>query len=330
MGIGAQLGVKQETTYGTAVTVDKFFPFSGEELEPEHKRIDGANQRAGQLVLGKSQTEPYLIGAAGTITMDVITKDFGWWLKWAMGSLSSGSVSDSTYPHTCTLAATRPSFTAQVNREQADGTDRVFTYEGCKIAKWSLEQPKEGVLMFSADVVAENYATATSLEVASYTSGAEVFPSSLAYATVGGTATPVESWKVEVDNNLKTDRIFQRTSASGGPQRMEPLVQGRASITWNATVNFDSLTNFNRFAATTNAAMHTTLVFTSQGPTLLGASTYPSVVTTIDSARVDSAKGSQARGAEASFTLELAGVGTDDASDAPLTVLYSNSQSAFS
>lgn len=329
MGIGAQLGVKQETTYGTAVTPDVFFPFGSEEIEPEHKRIEGVNQRAGQLVIGSSQAEPYLIGAAGPISLEPTTKDFGWWLKWAMGSLSTGSVSDSVYPHTCTLAATRPSFSLQTNREQADGTDRAFTSEGCKIAKWSLGMPKEGMLMFSADVVAENYSTATALASASYTSGAEYFPASLSSGTIAGTATPLESWKIEVDNNLKTDRIFQRTAATGGPQRMEPLVQGRASITWSATVNFDALTNFNRFAATTNAAMHTTLVFRAQGPTLAGVSAYPTIVVTVDSARVDSAKGSAAKGAEASYTLELTGVGTDDFSDAPLTIVYTNTQSGF-
>lgn len=329
MPIGAQVMVKQESSYGTAVTVDVGFPFLSEELEGEQKRIEGKNQRANQLVQRSDQFEPYLIGAMGPFSTELTTKDAGWLLKWAMGSLSTGSISDSVYPHTCTLAATLPSFTFQTNREQPDGTDRAFTFEGCKIAKWSLEGAKESPIVFSADIVAEDLTTATALASASYTSGAELLTTVLASVSLGGSARTAESWKIEVDNNLDTDRIRQRTTAAGGPRRLEPVRKGWATVTWSAAVDFDGLTEYNRFAATTRSGALAALAITCQGPTLAGVSAYPSLVATIAAARTDQAKGTAAKGSEASMLVELSGVGLYNGTDSALSVVYSNTQASF-
>lgn len=330
MGLGAQVMVKQETTYGTAVTVDVGFPFVSEEVEPEHKRVEGTGQRANQLTVRNDQFEPYLIGASGSYSMEVTSKDFGWWLKWAMGSLTTGSISDSVYPHVCILATALPSFTFQTNREfYPSYTDQAFTFEGCKIAKWSLECGKEGILMFSCDIVAENYSTATALATASYTASQELLTFINGTLTIAGTETPVETWKIECDNMLDTERIKQRAAANGGPNRQEPVRKGRASVTWSASVDYTALTNYNRFAATTRSGALAALVFTSQSATLAGASAYPSLVASIPAARVDAAKGTAAKGAEGGSLLELSGIATYNGSSEPLTVTYSNTQSSF-
>lgn len=323
MGIGAQVGVKEESVYGTPVVVDTFVPYSENTIEPEHKRVTAVGQRANQLVTGKLQTQPYLIGAMGSHTHEVLTKDFGKWLKWSMGGVATGGLVDSTYTHTFTIATNIPSFTYQDNREFFPTyTDQAFTFEGCKIAKWSLECAKDGILTYSADTVAENYSTGTALATASYTANAELLSFIGGSLTIAAAATPVETWKIEVDNNLATDRIKQRTTATGGVLRQEPVRQGRATVNWSATVDYDALTNFNRFAGTTNAAIHAALVFTCQGPTLAGATTYPSLTVTLPAARVDAAKGTAQKGAEGGQLLELSGEATDDYSSPPITVAY--------
>lgn len=329
MGIGAQVMVKQEAAYGTAETVDVALPFLEEGVEAEHKRIEGKNQRANQLVQRNDQFEPYLIGGMGPFSTELTTKDAGWLLKWAMGGLSSGSVSDSVYPHTFTIAATLPSFTFQSNHEQPDGTDRAFTWEGCKFTKWSIEGGKESPVVFSGDIVAEDYSTATALASASYTSGAELLTTVLASVSLGGAAVTVDSWKIEVDNNLDTDRIRQRLAASGGPRRLEPIRKGLATVSWSASVDFVSLAAYNRFAATTRSGALAALAITCQGPTLAGTSAYPQLVATIAAARTDAAKGTEAKGSEASMLVELSGVGLYDGSNSALGIVYSNTQSGF-
>ncbi len=330
MGIGAQVGVKQETTYGTAVTPDVFIPFVSEELEPEHKRVEGKGQRSNQLTARNDQFEPYLIGASGSFVFEASSKDLGWWLKWGLGSLTTGSVSDSVYPHTCVLATALPSFTFQTNREfYPDYTDQAFTYEGCKVSKLKLECGKEGILTVTADIVAENYTTGTALATASYTASQELLTFVNGSLTIGGTATPVETWSIEVDNNLDTERIKQRTSATGGPLRQEPVRKGWATVSWSASVDYDALTNYNRFAATTRSGALAALVFTTQSATLAGVSAYPSLVTTIAAARVDQAKGTAAMGAEGGKLLELSGIATYNGSAAPISCVYTNTQATF-
>ena len=330
MGIGAQVMTKEESTYGTAVTVDLAHPFLSEEVEPEHKRVEGKGQRANQLVHRTAQSEPYLIGASGPLTFEATTKDLGWWLKWGMGSLSTGSVSDSVYPHTCVLGTSLASFTFQSNREfYPSYTDQAFTYEGCKVAKLKLECGKEGILTVTVDIVAENYTTGTALATASYTAGAELLSFIKGSLTIAATATPVESWSIEIDNNLDTERIKQRTSATGGPLRQEPVRKGHATVSWSASVDYDALTNFNRFAGTTNSAIHAALVFTCEGPTLAGVSAYPNLVVTLPAARVDQAKGTGSMGSEGGKLLELSGIATDNGSAAPITAVYTNTQATF-
>jgi hypothetical protein len=47
-GIGSQFGAKKETTWGTAVTVDKFFEYESESLSLDQTYYDGLGLRAGR------------------------------------------------------------------------------------------------------------------------------------------------------------------------------------------------------------------------------------------------------------------------------------------
>lgn len=63
---------------------------------------------------------------------------FGFWLKHMLGTVATGTTSDSVTPHTGTIGSLLGDcFTFQVNRYDAvSAANRAFTWEGGKIASW--------------------------------------------------------------------------------------------------------------------------------------------------------------------------------------------------
>ena len=73
-GFLGQLGVKAEATYGTGVTVDRFFEFDSESLAVEVGRVESSGIRAGTRAMRSDRRVPYVIGAGGSVEMMVLSK----------------------------------------------------------------------------------------------------------------------------------------------------------------------------------------------------------------------------------------------------------------
>src|SRR5687768_2318051 len=85
-GLDAQLGFKLESTYGTAVTVDKFAEFNSESLtweptwlEPSGLRVGTKFKRASRLVQSRQTV-------SGSIELEHATRNMGALWKLALGS----------------------------------------------------------------------------------------------------------------------------------------------------------------------------------------------------------------------------------------------------
>lgn len=318
MPLETQLGVKDESTYGTAVTVDRFQEFNSWSVELEVGRVESAGLRSGHKVQRSDRFVPYKKGAAGSVEFEVLSKGFGFWLKHMLGTVGTSGPTDSAYTHTGTIGSLYGgSFTAQVNKPfHPAGTNQAFTYEGGKVAKWSLACDVDGLLIFSADLVFEDGTTATALASASYPASMEHLSWAGGAITIGGSSVPVTSFKVECDNGLDVERLKQRASTL----RQEPTENTRREITWELEADFESLTQYNRFASATASGALAAIVATWTAPTLIGASTYPSLAVTIDEARFDSF-GAEISGPE-SLMQSLSGRGLYDDSNQPISVAY--------
>ncbi len=319
MPLETQLGVKAESTWGTAVVVDRFYEFNSETITLETGRVESNALRASQRVQRNDRFTPYILGAAGSIELDVLSKGFGFWLEQCLGTIATGSLTDSTYTHTGTVGTLlAQGFTLQVNRPfHPAGTNQAFTYEGGKVAKWSFKSDVEGNLVFSADLVFETGITATALATASYPTGMENLTWAGGAVTIAATAVPVTSFSVEVDNGLDTGRHKIRSNTL----RQEPVEAKNREITFSLTADFSSLDQYNRVASTTAAGALAQIIGTWTAPTLAGATTYPSLTVTIDSARFDEISDYTATSTEP-LMQTLSGRGLYDGSDSPITVAY--------
>jgi hypothetical protein len=313
-----QLGVVDEVTYGTPVTVSRFFEYESENIAETYGRTEGDPLRVGSGFVRNDRFTPYIGGAAGTIQMTVMTKGFGFWLKHMMGGVATTGPAETTvYTHTGTEASlVGDSFTCQVNRPfNPSGTNQAFTYSGGKIAKWTLSNSVEGNLLLDLDCDFQTWDTAVALATASYPTSMEPFSWVGGYVTIGGSNYDVTEFSLEVDNGLDVDRRQIRANAL----KKEPT-SSRRSGTFSITADFDSLAQRNRAASTTRAGALAAVTGVWRGPTLLGSTIYPEFSVSIPAARFDEWSGAT-EGTDA-ISQELSGVVRYDGSASPVTVTY--------
>lgn len=283
-GVLAQLGVKDEVTWGTAVTVDRFFEFTEESMALDAQRIESKAIRAGTRSQRVDRFAVNRKGAAGSVTMEVLSKGHGWWLKHLLGTVASGVLTDSTYTHTGTVGSlVGDSFTMQVGKPDTADVVRPFTYTGCKVPSWKLSCDVDGIAMLEVDVDAKDEDTAVSLATASYPASSELLTFVGGLLNVGAVATDIIDVTITVENGLKVDRHFQRRSSL----KKEQLENNWREITAEITVDFDSMAHYNRFAAATAVGTYAAIDVGWRGPTLAGAATYPELKATLANARFD-------------------------------------------
>lgn len=315
----SQLGVVDEVTYGTPVTVTRFFEFNELGFDPQHGRVESKGIRPGTRTQRSDRFEPYPMGAKCPIVLDVPTKGFGWWLKHMLGAVATGTVTDANYVHTGTEASLLGDFfTMQANFPlNPAGTSQPVTLHGCKVESWELSCDSEGVLMASIDIDAEDYDSTTGLATASYPTDYRIFSFAGASLEIASTSVDIYNFTVSGDNNLDTDRRYLRASAL----KKEPVENGFRTYEWGCTVDFDSLTQFNRFRAAARADTLAEIVATFDGPIAHGGTTLPRLEVTIPAARFDATGGPAISGPEA-LKLDLSGIATDDGTNSPVTITY--------
>lgn len=317
-----QLGVVDETTYADAVTVTRFFEYNSESIQETEGRTEGDPLRAG-FTKRNDRFTPYFSGAAGTLEFDVLTKGFGFWLKHMLGAVDTTGPDDtSVYTHTGTMADLYgSSFTCQVNKPfHPAGTNQAFTYSGGKVTNWSLANSVDANLVLSLDCDFADVATNVSLASASYPTSMEPLSWAGAVLLLADATYDITEFSVSCNNNLDVDRRQIR----GNTQKKEPT-GARREVEWSISADFDSLTQRNRAHSTTRSGALAKIVAKWTGPTLLGASTYPSVEVTVAAGRFDNWS-APTQGTEG-IAQELSGVGLFDGTNSPVKIVVANADS---
>lgn len=279
MPVHSQLGWKKETTFGTAVTVDRFLEFTSESITAKRGRLMSTGIRSTGWVQRKALTVPYVYGAEGSVQFDVQSRNFANWLELLLGTVStSGPAESVVYTHTGTFGDLRgKSWTMQVNRRDQTNTNRAFTWAGCKAKGFTLSCDVEGILTCEIDVDANSETTATALATASYPSSPELLAFVGGSVSIDGSDVPVKDVTISVDNGLQTDRLRLRNSTTP----LEPLHESKRLVEAEFTLDFDGLTQYDRTVANTISGATASFVATWAG-SIIGTSLRNQVRVTID------------------------------------------------
>lgn len=219
------IALKRETTYGTAVTPDRAYPFvDGTESDFDKrirtgKGVTGGNGRRTQL-----GSRTYVTAGQGTVKVmaELESKAAGVLLDLAFGVSSTAVITGGTQQifHTQITGMLLPSATIQVAKVRNDGTYLVETYRGCTASKVKLEQPEDDIAMIEVEfdalamttataAITPTYATAPTLIDATHATvfygGSLVVPTATALGTVATQSTVFRSFSLEIDQKISTD-----------------------------------------------------------------------------------------------------------------------------
>lgn len=243
-GLEHQIGVKEETTHGTAVVVDRFFPFTAESVTETPQQIVSQGILAGRLT---RDTEQHKVGTkeiAGSVELDLFQESAALLWKFALGSISSTSNAGSApYTHTATLADDLPSFTYQKGvSNTSNGTGvTAYTYAGCKVGAFTFSGSVGEPGKFKFDLTGGAIeTTGTALASASFASNAAVpFIFTEGSVTIGGTAYRAASFEFSGNNHITGSRIY-----AGDQVTREQLREARFEGSGKVTVEYvDPLTS---------------------------------------------------------------------------------------
>lgn len=256
-GIGAQFGYALETTYGTAVTVDKFTDFNEESLNLNQTWTDPQGLAAGRLTPLATRRVQTTRDVTGSIAMDFATKSMGRLVRQMIGSSLTAPVliSGTAYRQVHQLGnAGGLSGTWQLGRPQPDGTVKPFTYSGVKVTGWEIASNKGELVTLSLDADAKDVVTATALATASYVTGTEIFNHTQLVVKLGGTASTT-SGTVSVAGGTQVATLLDGVSVKGsnpmanerygtGTTKNEPIQNGMFDCSIDLEGEFTSQAEF--------------------------------------------------------------------------------------
>ncbi|MBK7086917.1 MAG: hypothetical protein IPH53_20625 [Flavobacteriales bacterium] len=245
-GIAAQIGGKAEGTYGTPVTVDRFWEYESENIQTDVGVVEVAQLGAGRF-LRSDRRKTFIKGGGGPVNFVVLNKGFGLLLEHAIGQNTiTGASADKTHTIIHDAAALQgKSLTIQKGVPDVGGTVRAFTYEGGKVKNWELKANLDEALKLMLDFDFQNVLTGTALAAASYSATTEPFIFSEGALTLNAVAQSVRNFSIRGDNALATDRRFI------GNSKAEPLAGGLSPITGQLDVEFEDLTRYAAWVAGT-------------------------------------------------------------------------------
>ncbi len=256
-GLSAQLGFKQETTWGTAVTVDTFTPFLSETLKQEIEWIESKGIVAGALMPNQSLATQGRIKVLGDVQMELNDRSMKTLLYHCLGSIST---TGTTAPYVSTITTASlfgKGLTVQIGRPDRTGTVQPFTYAGMKVDSWQIACKAAEIATAGFTLVGKSETTNTALASASFVSPLPA-PMTGAYSggsfQLAGSTLCVREVKVGGKNNLNVDR-----RCLGSRYIDEPLEMAYRDITGEISIEFPDLYHYNRYVAGTRGQFTFTL-----------------------------------------------------------------------
>ncbi len=253
-GLAAQVGLKTESTWGTAVTVDRFTPLVSESMTEQIARMESAGIVPGARLLRSAQWAAGDVEVSGDLGFELYQQGVGLWFRHMFGGLSTSGAGP--YTHTFTPGDMADDhFTLQIGKPDVSGTVQPFTFAGCKVSEWELAAKAGELVTLGVSVVGKSLATGTALATSSFGTGSGTpFTFKHASVTVGGSAANVKEISLKGNNGLTTDRRF-----IGSELIAEPLEAELREYSGEATLEFESLTQMNYFRNATENALVLTI-----------------------------------------------------------------------
>jgi len=324
-GIGSWLGVKKESSFGTAVTVDRFYEFNSEGTKYTKNTVVGQGLRNGGLVARANRRVVTTVAGEGDFEIDLTTRNIGLLFSLATGSVPTGTLANGVYTYLFTAQdLISDSFTTQVAVPQYGGTLTYKTLTGCKVTGFELSVGAGDIAKgkFTLDSKGFSTGSSTSATVAYAnigTSNLFHFAQGSITDNVSTTYANIKDFTFTVDNSLKTDRFNLGSAGS----KSEQIINGFRTISGKVTAEFTDTVLLDKFMADTTAGLKVTF----EGATIGSASDKETLSITLPACKFDGdvpmVSGPGVIDVSFGFTVY------DNGTDEPFTITYKTLDSAL-
>jgi hypothetical protein len=257
-GVGSQFGMKKETTWGTAVTVDKFIEFESATFAGEATYIDALGLRAGRTFGPSSRTKKTTRTAGGELSI--------------------------IFPQKLGASVPTKSATLQVNKPTTAGSDTAFTYPGSVLVSATFGMEVSGLLTAQFTWVCKDETTpgttpvGAALATASYVAGNDVWPHQEMLLTYNAVSVPATSVTWTWEQPYASQRFFLDGSATIA----KPIPNGIATVTGTIAGEYVDQVLF----AAQRAGTFAQLVCTATGTVAISGSEYPTFTNTFSAVQL--------------------------------------------
>ena len=244
-GLGAQIGIAAETTYGTYVAPTKFPEFTKESLVLKKTTAQSSGIAAGRLMALSPRRVVTQREATGAIELEVANKGMGVLLQALMGTTVTPVQQGATaaYLQTHTLADTwGKSLTIQKGVPLTTGTVTDKTFVGCKVVSAEFSCEVGGMLTASFEFDGKDCDETKTLAVASYSTMAPFHFGQMGLKTGSfGAETALDGVRkvsMKIERPQATDRFYANQSAL----KAEPISNDLVKITGSLEMDYVATT----------------------------------------------------------------------------------------
>lgn len=240
-GIGAQIGIAAESTYGTFVAPTKFIEFTKEGLKLKKVTAQSSGIASGRLVDLSSRRVVTQKEAQGSIDFEVTTKSMGLPLQALMGTtvtpVQQGATAAYLQTHTLTDTAGK-SLSIQRGIPLTTGTVQDYSVVGCKVTSAEFSCEVGGMLMATYEFDGKNVDETQTLASPSYPAMAPFHFGQMAVklGTFGAEASldGIRKVSLKIERPMAVDRFY--AGASG--LKAEPITNEKVKISGTLEADF--------------------------------------------------------------------------------------------
>ena len=292
------IGLKKETVFGTAVTVDAFYEFLSEDFAWMPEFTEGNAMRYGKRVKAASRRVLKKETVEGTLEVEATTKGLGKLFEAALGTGTSTLISGTSYQQLFTPTTTDPlpSYTIQKGIPLVGGgAAQPQTFNGMVCSGFELSASTDGEISIKFPFTGKGVETATAFATPSYPAAYQQFdmvgatikagtgvvtvPTTNALASGGTAVANVTAVDLTYDNGLDEGGWY----IGGGAKRGRKPSLGVRSLTGTMTAEYDSNIFRDAFLAQTDFA----LVLQFEHNSIISGAIKPTLQITIPVIRLD-------------------------------------------
>ena len=272
-GLGSQIGIAPEVTYGTYVAPTKFVEFTQESVKEKKTTAQSQGMAAGRLVALSSRRVVTQREVSGSLDLEVTNKGMGALLQALMGTSVTPvqQAATAAYLQTHTLADTAgKSLTIQRGVPMTTGTVKSYSALGCKVTAAEFSCEVGGMLTASFEVDGKKMDASQALAAPSYPLMAPFHFGQMAVkmGTFGAEAAldGVRKVSLKIERGLAVDRFY----AGGAGLKAEPISNDLVKVSGSIEADFTAATLADLFVS--DAAQ--SLVWEFTGDVIEGAHSY--------------------------------------------------------